>query len=220
MEGVAEVLLLGSRSGSGVSGGRGGDPLAVTPPLRILGCLVALLLALGSVLGALLRCSLPSLPGPDRLSRSQTNGASWSPSSRGRCSQPCMPLATETHSACDSLRMPGRVRYDPQLVGATLLPLGGLCARTGSNWRLPSPSPGCTRMTAPHAWGRALPWTHVACLAHAEKREPPVWPLAVHLVDSSAGRRQPTSRCHWSAQTACHRTAALQKLQKEHPLLL
>ena len=55
-EGGAEVPLLGSRSGSRVSGG-GWGILWLSPPLRVLGCLVALVLALGSVRGALLRCS-------------------------------------------------------------------------------------------------------------------------------------------------------------------
>ena len=56
--GGAEVPLLGSHSGSLGSSRGGGGILWLDPPLRVLGCLVALLL--GSVCVALLRCSLPS----------------------------------------------------------------------------------------------------------------------------------------------------------------
>ena len=46
-------------------------------------------------------------PSPARSSRSWAtgdgaSGASWSPGSHGHCSQPCMPLAAETRSVCDS----------------------------------------------------------------------------------------------------------------------
>ena len=47
-----------------------------------------------------------------------SNSASSSPGSRGRCSQPRMPLAAETRSACDSLSRPSCVTYDPRPVGA------------------------------------------------------------------------------------------------------
>ena len=33
-------------------------------------------------------------------------------------------------------------------------------------------------MMAPHAWGRALLWSHVPCLARAERRGPPARLLA------------------------------------------
>ena len=76
-----------------------------------------------------------------------------------------MSLAAETRSVCDSLcTIPG-----PLVLS---LPWGGPCARTGSNWRLLGPSPDGARTAAPHAWGRALLWTHVPCLARAEQREP------------------------------------------------
>ena len=60
-EGGAEAPLLGSRSESGgTGGGRGRGSFGCGPPLCVLGCLVALPLALGSVRGALLQCSLAS----------------------------------------------------------------------------------------------------------------------------------------------------------------
>ena len=72
------------------------------------------------------------LPSPDRLSRSTAtgdgaSGASSSPGSRGRRNQPCMPLAAETCSVCNRLRMPGRVTYDPRPVGAPATPGWPVC---------------------------------------------------------------------------------------------
>ena len=115
--------LLGSRSGSRVAGKEGARSFGRDPPLWVLGCLVALLLALAPSAGPPFDARFLPLPGSVRLSSSWAtgegaDGASLSPGSLGRCSHPCMPLAAETRSACGSLRMAGRVTYDPRPVGA------------------------------------------------------------------------------------------------------
>ena len=117
-EGGAAVPLLGSRSGGG-----GQDPLPVTPPSASLAALWHFCRRWAPSAGPSSDARFLPLPGPDRLSRSWAtgdgaSGASWSPGSRGHYSQPCMPLAAQTRSAHNSLRMPGRVTYDPRPVGA------------------------------------------------------------------------------------------------------
>ena len=63
-------------------------------------------------------CSCAADGGADGADWSSLSFSSWFSSSLRRRSQPCMPRATETRSACGSLRLPGRVTYDPRPAGA------------------------------------------------------------------------------------------------------
>ena len=100
--------------GLGGLGGGGGGSLPVPPPSASLVTLWHFCVRWAPFTGP---CSdARFLPPASRvwLSHSQAtgdgaSGALWSPGSRGHCSQRCMPLAAETRSVYDSLRMPGRM---------------------------------------------------------------------------------------------------------------
>ena len=69
------------------------------------------------------------LPSPDWLSRSWAtgdgaSGTSWSPGSRGHCSQPCMPLAMETCSSTPHARLRD-IRSPSRWCSCSLAPTGG-----------------------------------------------------------------------------------------------
>ena len=68
-------------------------------------------------------CSCAADDGADGADWSSLSFSSWLCGALGRRSQPCMPRAAETRSACGSLRLPGRVTYDLRPVGA-LVALG------------------------------------------------------------------------------------------------
>ena len=107
----------------GYLAGGGGDPRTANPASASLAALWRFCCCWAPSAGPCSVARLGPLHVSHRLSHSRAAGdgagaACWSPGSCGRCSQPCMPLAADTCSACDNLRMPARMAYEPWPVGA------------------------------------------------------------------------------------------------------
>ena len=201
VEGGTEVLLLGSRSGSGGSSGGGGDPLGVVPPPRPqLPCGASIgigLCPLGPApmptcfpCPALTSCHTPGLPATEPAVRPgpPARGAVQTATHASGRGDP-LRLRQPPHAWSRDIRSPAC--WCPCCLGVACVPvpatIGNSLARC----------PTALARWCPMYGAKPSPGTHVPCLARTEKREPPMWPLALELVDCSTDRAsgQHNRRC-------------------------